>query len=235
MIQHRITFACIATCLVISATASAAEQTVKGKVKSVDATKNSIKIDDLELDVTRKTKITVDGKKATLADIKSGQKASVTYDDSLEAAISILVGDEPEGDDEANAKVMKALQGEWKCLAMEEVGKTLDKKVVKDQDRRVTIKGHSYTMKRTEKVGRHALVGKFEIDASNGHFDFIGKNDGQTAATTFIGIYELDGDTLKLCYRYKNTDECVRPTEFKTDKDSPNISVFYTFKRDKDE
>ncbi len=234
MHHDRSTLAYLAAFLLISTTAFTAEQTVTGKVKAVDAAKNTITLDDLELDVSRKTKITLDGKKATLADVKKGQQAKVIYDDSLEAAISIVVGDEPEGDDEANAKVMKALQGEWKCIAMEEVGKTLDKKVVKEQDRRVTIKGHSYIMKRTEKGPRHTLVGKFEIDASNGHFDFVGKEQNGSAAE-FVGIYELDGDTLNVCYRYKNNDECVRPKKFKTDDSKPNISVFYTFKRDKDE
>lgn len=234
MHQHRFTFACLATCLFISATASAAEQTVTGKVESVDADKKTITIDDQTLDVTRKTKITVDGMKATLADIKTGQQATVNYDNDLEVAISIVVGDEPKGDDEANAKVMKTLQGEWKCIAMEEIGKTLDKKVVKEQDRRVTIKGHSYTMKRTEKGARHALIGKFEIDASTGYFDFIGKEqDGR--AQEFVGIYELDGDTLKLCYRYKRDEDCIRPEKFEADDGQPNICVFYTYKRDNDE
>lgn len=234
MYQHRLTLSFFAACCLASLSLSAAEQTVTGKVKAVDAAKNIITLDDLELDVSRKTKITVDGKKATLADVKKGEQAKILYDDGLEAAISIVVGDEPVGDEEATAKAMKALQGEWKCIAMDEVGKTLDKKVVKEQDRRVTIKGHSYTMKRTEKGNRHALVGKFEIDASTGYFDFIGKEqDG--GAREFVGIYELDGDTLKLCYRYKMNDDCTRPKKFKADGGKPNICVFYTYKRDTDE
>lgn len=230
MHQHRFTFACLATCVLIYATVSAAEKTMTAKVKAVDAAKNSITLDDLTLDVTRKTKITVDGKKSKLEDIKTGQQAKVTYDDGLEVATSISVSKNGEGDDEATAKAMKALQGEWKCVAMEEIGKTLDKKAVKEQDRRVTIKGNSYNMMRTQNGMRGGHVGKFEIDASNGYFEFIGKGGEE-----WIGIYELNGDTFKVCYRYKRNDDCVRPTEFKTDKDQPSISVFYTFKRDKDE
>lgn len=226
--------ASVATCFLISTAASAAENTATAKVKAVNAAKNSITLGDLELDVTRKTKITIDGKKGTLADIKIGQNVKVTYEDSVDVATSLVVGDEPEEDGEATAKAMKAIQGEWKCIAMEEIGKTLDKKKVKDQDRRLTIKGHSYTMKRTENGPRHALIGKFEIDASNGYFDFIGKEQSGMARE-FVGIYELDGDTLKLCYRYKNNDDCVRPKKFKTDDERANISVFYTFKRDNDD
>ncbi len=79
---------------------------------------------------------------------------------------------------------------------MDEIGKSLEKNVDKEQDRRVTIKGNSYTMKRTERGTRHALIGKFEIDAVSGHFDFIGKEDWGVARE-FVGIYELDGNTLK--------------------------------------
>lgn len=92
MHQHHFTFTCLATCFLFSATASAAEKTVTAKIKAVDAAKKSITLDDLALDVTRKTKITVDGTKAALADIKTGQKATVTYDDALEIAITVVVG-----------------------------------------------------------------------------------------------------------------------------------------------
>ena len=83
------------TFLLATANSSASEQTINGKIKAVDAGKNSITVDDVVLDVSRKTKITVDGKKATLADINPGQQAIVTYDDSLEAAITIAIGAVP--------------------------------------------------------------------------------------------------------------------------------------------
>lgn len=222
----------LSLCLVMATRVLAAEKTITATIKSVDATKNSVLLDDIDLDVSRKTKITVDGKKGTLSDIKAGQKAKVVYDDQLEVAASITVGNETEVDDElVTAKTMKALQGEWVCTAMEEIGKSLDKKNVKEQDRRVTVKGHSWTMKRTENGTRHSLVGKFEIVSSSGHFDFIGKEAGGQSRE-FIGIYELEEDTLKVCYRYKINNDCTRPTKFKTDADKPNVSVFYTFKRD---
>lgn len=87
---------------------NAAEKTVVGSVKAVDADKDSITVDNVVLDVTRKSQITVDGKKAGLADIKTGQPARVTYDDALEVVISIVVGDKAD-DDEATMKDMKAL------------------------------------------------------------------------------------------------------------------------------
>ena len=93
MYQQRLRFAFLVTCVLISPGISGAEKTIKATVKSVDSNKNSIKFDDLELDVTRKTQIFIDGKKKTLADIKPGQSFKVTYDDALEAAISIVSSD----------------------------------------------------------------------------------------------------------------------------------------------
>jgi hypothetical protein len=90
--------ALVCLCLVMTTSVFADEKTVTAKVKAVDAAKNSITLDDLTLDVTRKTKITVDGKKAKLEDIKTDQQAKVTYDDGLEVAVSITVEKRADGD-----------------------------------------------------------------------------------------------------------------------------------------
>lgn len=221
--------------MMFSVAVSATEKTVTGKITSVDADKNSITVGDVDLDVTRKTKITIDGKKAKLTDIEEGQNAKVTYDDELEVATSISVG-EAAGDGEATAKALKSLQGEWKCIAGEENGKTQDKSTVKKQNRRVTVKGNSLTVERTdagEKFGSY--VGKFEIDASNGHFDWVGKGPGGNLVE-WVGIYELDEDTLKLCFVYQKDGKAKRPKEFKSMPPAePGMAhVFFTFKRDND-
>ena len=121
---------------------NAAEKTVVGSVKAVDADKDSITVDNVVLDVTRKSQITVDGKKAGLADIKTGQPARVTYDDALEVVISIVVGDKAD-DDEATMKDMKALQGEWRCVAGEENGKPQEQSKVRQEGRRLIIRRHT--------------------------------------------------------------------------------------------
>ncbi len=131
-----------------------------------------------------------------------------------------------QGDEDATAKTIKLIQGEWACIAMEEIGIKANQATIKQENRRVTITGTSFTMRRVKNgaLGTHA--GTFEIDASKGHFDFVGQDEEWT------GIFELNGDILKLCYRYKKNQNCLRPKDFKTDKERPNISVFYTYKRD---
>jgi len=111
--MQRVKFVCLATFLLISSFALAAEQTVKGKIKTVDVAKNSITLDDLTLDVTRKTKITVDGKNATIGELKVGRSADVKYDDVLDAAITISV----EKDVVPSQPQTKAKAGEISLLA----------------------------------------------------------------------------------------------------------------------
>ena len=133
------------------------------------------------------------------------------------------------GVNEATTLDLKTMQGKWLC---EESGKVIDKKVVKGQDQRLSIRGGNFMMTRlyAEKIG--AYSGKFEIDAMTGHFDFIGK--GPTGKPVqWIGIYELERDSLKLCFRYQVEGKVTRPTTFKSDDGQPNVCVFHTYKRER--
>lgn len=210
-----------------AATLSAAEKTITGKVKSVDLAKNSIVVDDTALDVSRKTKLVVNGKQASLKDITVGQQVKATYDDALETAISIVAG---EDDGKATMAAMKLIQGEWRCIAGEENGKPQEQSKVNQEYRRLVIKGNSLTM---QKAGQ-SWTGKFEIDSTNGDFDWIGKNVPQNQLVEWIGIYELEDDTLKLCFIFNKNDKAKRPTSFKT---MPPVELglahaCYTFKRE---
>ncbi|WP_397571880.1 TIGR03067 domain-containing protein [Schlesneria sp. T3-172] len=123
-----------------------------------------------------------------------------------------------------------ALQGEWKCVAGEENGKAQDRSAVKRENRRLTIKGNSLTM---ERVGA-SWVGKFEIDAINGDFDWVGKGP-QEKLVEWIGIYELDDDNLKLCFIFQKDGKAKRPKAFRALPPVPGMpQAFYTFKRDND-
>ena len=140
--------------------------------------------------------------------------------------------DAPARDDEATALDLKTMQGKWLCEGSEESGKVIDKKVVKGQDQRLSIRAGNFMMTRlyAERIG--AYSGKFEIDATTGHFDFVGK--GPTGKPVkWVGIYELDRDNLKLCFRYQVEGKVTRPTTFKSDDGQPNVCVFHTYKRER--
>ena len=82
-------------------------------------------------------------------------------------------------------------------------------------------------MKRTSGDKRGTYDGKFEIDASNGYFDFVGKGPNGEYSE-WVGLYELDEDTVSFSYKLSTKDEkAVRP---KTLKDG----FLQVFKRDND-
>ena len=136
------------------------------------------------------------------------------------------------GVSEATTLDLKTMQGKWLCEASEESGKVIDKKVVNGQDQRLSIRGSNFMMTRlyAEKIG--AYSGKFEIDAMTGHFDFIGK-EPTGKPVKWVGIYELERDSLKLCFRYQVEGKITRPMTFKSDDGQPNTCVFHTYKRDR--
>ncbi len=132
-----------------------------------------------------------------------------------------------------SADGMKIIQGEWKCVSFVS---GLERKAVniEGHDRRVTIKGNSLTLARTHDGVRGILTGKFEIDASKMQFDFTGRyekpEERKGEVAVWIGIYELDGDTLKLCYRVNKDGTARRPHNLQ--EAQPDIHL-ETFQRDK--
>jgi len=86
--------------VLLTTVVSAGERTIAGRVESVDTAKNTVTVrnDDVDesktLDVAKKTEITLDGKKATLAALKKDQFIELTFDEKLEIASSIDANNE---------------------------------------------------------------------------------------------------------------------------------------------
>jgi uncharacterized protein (TIGR03067 family) len=139
-------------------------------------------------------------------------------------AAGFLVAAAPAPDD-AVKKEMAKLEGTWSVTAL-----TNDGKKGKDEDIRkirVILKGDNYTAK----VGDMVVEGGTwtidptrkpkSIDATATSGDDKGKKS--------LGIYELDGDTLKMCFGPAGKDE--RPKEFESKEGSKYEMGVY--KRDK--
>lgn len=127
-------------------------------------------------------------------------------------------------DDDAVKKELKALQGKWVVVAAEQDGDPLDRVVggvmtIKDNNFHIKTKGG------TELKGDLIL----RPTKSPKHVD-MAHQDGPLKDKTWQGIYELKGDTLKLCYAEADSDK-ERPSEFKTLKNS-KLLVF-ELKREK--
>jgi uncharacterized protein (TIGR03067 family) len=139
--------------------------------------------------------------------------------------------------DEKAKTDQEQLQGTWKFVRLSLFGNEAPKEFLPKVQ--VVIEGKTFTIKpgvvfegSNEKPDGEFKVGDkegdrvtFELDASKKPktFDVAAEFDGQKV--TLKGIYQLDGDDLKICFGEQ------RPKEFPAKVDSGN--VLYVLKRDK--
>jgi uncharacterized protein (TIGR03067 family) len=98
------------------------------------------------------------------------------------------------------------LEGTWLVVSLEVEGLKIPGDTIKDS--RLFIKGNEFTMK--EKIATYR--GNFIIDSSKKPKTIdINFTEGPEKGNTSLGIYELDGDDLKLCLTITAKN---RPTEF---------------------
>jgi uncharacterized protein (TIGR03067 family) len=114
---------------------------------------------------------------------------------------------------DAIKKEMAELAGEWSMVSGEANGLPMPqatvktgKRVARDGDTTITFGGQVY------------FKAKFSIDPAKKPkaIDYA-MTEGPTKGKTHLGIYELDGDTVKFCFAAPGKD---RPTEFKAEEGS---------------
>lgn len=102
------------------------------------------------------------------------------------------------------------IQGTWRVVSLHDEGQEQLEK------RKLTL-----TFEKGKIVGR--VDGQVEGEAKDYKLDpskspkWIDVMDQQE---TYRGIYELDGDTLRICHSAANSEK--RPTKFVSERDSPN-------------
>jgi uncharacterized protein (TIGR03067 family) len=125
---------------------------------------------------------------------------------------------------DATKKEMSQLEGDWSMVSGEANGMAMPQETVK-------------TGKRTAKDGETTITfgeqlyfkAKYTIDPTKKPkaIDYM-MTEGPTKGKTHLGIYELEGDTVKFCFAAPGKD---RPTEFTAKEGSQRtLSVW---KRDK--
>jgi uncharacterized protein (TIGR03067 family) len=89
-----------------------------------------------------------------------------------------------------------ALQGSWVCASAVVDGKPLPEKTVKQL--RLTISADRYKTERTDEV---LFDSTYRLDPSKEPKQIeMTATEGDAAGRPALGIYAVDGDTLKMCY-----------------------------------
>jgi len=119
---------------------------------------------------------------------------------------------------------LERFQGTWMLESLEIGGMKMDTKMFKDV--RLILEGDKFT----HKEGKEPAHGTFKVDVSKKPKTIdITFTDGPEKGNTILGIYELDGDSYKLCIDVAKKD--VRPTKFESKKGT--MLVLEVLKREK--
>ena len=121
----------------------------------------------------------------------------------LTAGLSLAAGD---GNKEHLDMEYAKLEGTWQVVSLEVDGMMIPKETIKNS--KLIIKSKEFTMK--ENIATYK--GTFSIDPSKKPKTIdIKFTEGPEKGNTSLGIYEIDGDDLKLCLSVTAKE---RPTEF---------------------
>lgn len=116
----------------------------------------------------------------------------------------------------ASADGDNALEGKWQVVSVTKNGTA-------DATWSDAIREHvgaKYTM---AKAGGKSVTGTMKIDAAKKTIDTM-PGEGTYKGKTLLGIYEIDGDTLKICFAEPGKD---RPTKIATGPDSGTTVAVY--------
>ena len=107
-------------------------------------------------------------------------------------------------------KDLKQFTGTWQATSLERDGKAVAAQDVRKVQ--LIVDGEHYTLQ----TGRQTIEGRQKLDPSKDPkiIDAV-RTKGPDKGKTIHGIYELEGETLRICF---SAPEQARPTAFKTGK-----------------
>ena len=137
-------------------------------------------------------------------------------------AVALLMGAEKPKEDAAKKDFAK-FEGTWEIVSMEVEGMKLPEEQFKDAP--LVLKGDQFTMKHGDIVYK----GTFKLDVAKKPKELdITYTEGPEKGKTLLAIYDLQGDTYKVCIDVEGKG---RPTEFASKKGSGH--VLQVLKREK--
>jgi uncharacterized protein (TIGR03067 family) len=115
---------------------------------------------------------------------------------SLLFAVVAFAGLAPDAKEDAAKKELEALQGTWAVVSAVRDGKEILRDEFKDI--RLSYTGAKATVRKGDKV---LFEGTIRLDPTKKPklLDSTQLSDGEEKGKTFLGIYELNGDNLKIC------------------------------------
>lgn len=121
-------------------------------------------------------------------------------------------------EDDAKKELAK-MQGTWRVVSVVINGEKLKDEDIKDD--RLIIKGTKFTLQGKKQL----LDGALTLDPSKSpkHLNALAAG-ADLKVIESVGIYELTGDTLKVCYSVAPNP---RPTDFKAEEKSGRALVIY--------
>lgn len=117
----------------------------------------------------------------------------------------------------------ESIQGTWLPSAAEFAGMKFPDEIRKSL--RMVIKGDQYLVTEAGSPDQGTL--KLNPNTTPKQMDII-STDGANKGRTFLAIYELDGDTLRVCYDLSGNG---RPTEFATKQGTKLFLVTYKLEK----
>ena len=129
--------------------------------------------------------------------------------------------------DDVVKKELKAMAGTWSPVSAENNGFKVPEDGLKDTRRALDAEG-KWTMRRGEETVLQWKVKTLDPTKTPKAID-IEVASGSHKGVVYLGIYELEGDTLRICFAMP--DRPVRPTDFSAGKGS--VRALSEFKREK--
>ena len=122
-------------------------------------------------------------------------------------AIATCPGGAGDANEELVREELKKFEGSWALTSAERNGEKAPAEAIKDF--RLVIQGNEITIR----VGGPPLEGTLTVDPSQKPKAYDATLAVDDRERTLVGIYEFDGDTLKICFTDKGGE---RPKEFST-------------------
>jgi uncharacterized protein (TIGR03067 family) len=143
-------------------------------------------------------------------------------------AVALGLAPLPATAQKAGDKGADPLQGTWEVAKLQISGKDVTP-FVRDANATMTFKGDTYAFE----AGPEAEKGTFKLDpkARPATIDLT-ITEGRGKGKTQPGIYEADGDTLRICLGDEGSKD--RPTKFASKEGAAEV-VLFTLKRKKAE